>query len=240
MTEAEIMEAFITAAETEMKMPKTGEAPSKNPRGYVLHWVHSDADITGWGKDWRNKAKNIRSPTGDKTHQFDDPIDHWRWDWLFEKPLKAEREDIANWERCIEWTRTLLDDPRERRALWAWSFAKAGGMPLAKWCRRIEKIHPETAARRKNRAVARISAELARKGSLHIESGGEGVLPCGPVFGESDAILADDASPEKRSYSWAADGAFTRIFDADADDFSWSDKRNELRRKRQERKRQAA
>lgn len=228
MTEAEIMEAFIAAAETEMKMPKSGERP-RQFGAYPLQTVHSYEDKLNWRKE-----------IGDQLHRGDNPLDEERQAFTDGRSSKVLTSDVTHWETCLRWTMELLTDARERRALWAWSFAKAGGMPLAKWCRRIEKIHPETAARRKNRAVARISAELARKGSLHIESGGEGVLPCGPVFGESDAILADDASPEKRSYSWAADGAFTRIFDADADDFSWSDKRNELRRKRQERKRQAA
>lgn len=229
MTEAEIMEAFITAAETEMKMPKTGEAPRKDGNAYLLPWYRTDEDKRAWRKE-----------IGDQLHRGDNPLDEERQAFTDGRSSKVLASDVTHWETCLRWTMELLTDARERRALWAWSFAKAGGMPLAKWCRRIEKIHPETAARRKNRAVARISAELARKGSLHIESGGEGVLPCGPVFGESDAILAENVHPEKRSYTWAADDAFSSIFSSGDDDFSWSEKRNELRRKRQERKRPVA
>lgn len=229
MNEAEIMEAFIRAAEVEMKMPKTGEAPRKDGNAYLLPWYRTDADKRGWRKE-----------IGDQLHRGDNPLDEERQDFTNGKSSRVLATDVTHWETCLRWTMELLDDPRERRALWAWSFAMAGGKPFSKWCHRIERIHPNTGRNRKNRAVGRISRELVRGGALNVENGSDPLLHMGPVFGESDGILADDVQPEKRSFSWMADGAFARVLGPDADDFSWSDKRNELRRKRQERRRQVA
>lgn len=229
MTEAEIMEAFIRAAEIEMKMPKTGEAPRKDGNAYLLPWYRTDADKRGWRKE-----------IGDQLHRGDNPLDEERQDFTNGKSSRVLAADVTHWETCLRWTMELLDDPRERRALWAWSFAMAGAKPFSKWCRRIERIHPNTGRDRKNRAVGRISRELVRGGALNVENGSEPLLHMGPVFGESADTIADDAPAEKRTHAWAADGAFTRIFSDGDDDFSWSDRRNELRRKRQERKRPVA
>ncbi len=46
-----IMEAFITAAETEMKMPKTGEAPRKSGNAYLLPWYRTIEDKRNWRKE---------------------------------------------------------------------------------------------------------------------------------------------------------------------------------------------
>lgn len=225
MSPAEIAETFIRAAEIERLMPNTGEKP-RQFGGYALPWIRTFEDKLNWRKE-----------IGDSLHRGDDPLSEERQAFTDGRSAKVTAEDVSLWERCIRWTTELLDDPRERRSLWAWAFAKAGGKPFAKWCRRIEHIHEETGRRRKDRAVMRISAQLARSDVQNIENGHLGVLPVGADFGDSDDILGGDVGRREGGNAWAADGAFTRLFTEDTD-FSWAEKRNKLRREREAKRRQ--
>lgn len=226
MTEAEIAEAFILAAEIERKMPRTGEKPA-GFGGYPLQTIHTYEDKLNWRKE-----------IGDHLFRGDDPLAEERRAFTEGRSSKVTATDVSLWEKCLGWTRDLLEDPRERRALWAWAFAKAGGKPFSKWCFRIESIHPETGRRRKDRAVMRICAQLVRSDVQNIENGHLGVLPCGPVFGDSVATM--DAGAPKHSTFWR-DEAFQSIFDPTAEsDFSWAEARNKLRRERAAKRQKAA
>lgn len=226
MTEAEIAEAFIRAAEIERRMPKTGERP-RGFGGYPLATVHTYEDKLGWRKE-----------IGDQLIRGDDPLAEERQAFTDGRSSRVTAEDVSLWERCIRWTTELLSDPRERRALWAWAFAKAGGKPFSKWCFRIERIHPETGRRRKDRAIARISGELVRSDAQNIELPGSALLLCGPQIGDSAATMGVDA--QKRETFWR-DEAFRPIHSpASEHDFSWAEARNALRREREAKRQKAA
>lgn len=237
MTDGEIAELFIRAAETERKMPRTGTKP-KGFSGCVISYIHTSADIQGWGKQH-----------GDHLEPGDDPLHkEWRWGWFDKLSELPTRADVDNWEKCIRWTMDLLDNEGQRRALWNWAHAKAGGRPFKKWCFKVERIHPETGSRRKNRALAAISDRLARDGAAHNGTGGFGVLPETPDFGHVSSTLDSEAGERKDPNFWAPDAAFKSfisVYDQKADGRIKADPtgataaelRNYMRRKREAMKR---
>jgi hypothetical protein len=202
MTEAEIKELFIRAAETDHRLPDT--ARPARLKAHALPYRHSFADMNGWGAERLEEERE----------RF--------WE------ARAQRigaADIGDWERCNELV-ALIDDESERRCLWHWAIGKAGGRPFAAWCRKEERIHPETGSRRKNRAVAKIARILLHgpdametidlSGLLAVEAGG----------GETDI----EAVP--KTYSWMDENAFCPTGVAELRDFSWADKRNQRRREK--------
>lgn len=110
-------------------------------------------------------------------------------------------------------------------------------MPFARWCFKTEGVHPETGRRREDRALARISAYLARRTVPNSDNGHSGVLPDAPEISDIDANIEAEAARAKRAYSWAADDAFTSILSDRPADFSWAEKRNERRRQREAQRR---
>ncbi len=209
MTEAEIADMFIRAAETEAKLPEVKGLREDYGR-YSLPWVHQRSDINGRG----------RVP-GDKLQGADDPLEAWRMEWLTEWGKRPTTREIANWERAGDIIRTFIADAGQRRALWAWAMAQAGTLTriggrkrisFAKWCRDIEKIAEMTGHRRKTRAISSIHARIHGKGDLHCNILPDGVLPVGPEIGHVFATVEGDRAvyDSKRVHSWRDDPSFTK------------------------------
>lgn len=240
MTEGEIANLFIRAAETERKMPRAGERP-KGFGGYVLPFVHSAADVSGWGKQ-----------IGDNLVDGDDPLNKdWRWGWFDQMARRLTVGEVSDWEVCMSLVSLCLDDEAQRRALWAWAKAKAGGKPFARWCR-SEGIAEITGQRRKNRALSNIRANLARAVPVHTETGQFGVLPDAHEIRDIPATVEGEAGRRNDPNFWAPDAAFKSFIDLTSFDrnskgavqvrdekFSLSEFRNMIRRQRDARKRAA-
>ncbi|MDI1262259.1 MAG: hypothetical protein PS018_03260 [bacterium] len=218
MTELEIAERFILAAETERKLPRSGERP-KGYGGYVLQFVHTYADKTGW-----------RREPGDKLMAGDDPLSDERtafWDGRTTRPTASE---MSAWEECLRWTAEALDDARHRRALWAWAFSKVGGRSFSKWCR-AEGIHRNTGMTRKNEACERISAHLVRSVVQNSDNAPICTLQVTPQIRDVAGRIGNAWRPE--AY-WIAQSSMSEEFD-------WSEARNKTRRDQYaKRKREAA
>lgn len=220
----EVAERFINAAEIERRMPRSGEKPM-GYGSYRLQTVHTYADKAGWRKE-----------KGDFLLAGDNPLAQERRSFTDGRSSKVTTEEVETWETCLRWTQDLLQNSQHRRALWAWAFAKAGGKPFSKWCSKTERIHPETGRRRKDRALEQIAAKLSDPEAVR-ECTADAHGAIGDVSGEPGS-LPEGESGTADAHAWMADGAFTADF-ASLGDFSWSKRRNQIRRRRQEKKRAA-
>ncbi|KRA63106.1 hypothetical protein [Rhizobium sp. Root651] len=114
------------------------------------------------------------------------------------------------------------------------------------WCRsegnidadgRKSPVHEMTGTRRKDRAIAVIEQYLVRGSSPNVERDGFGVLPVGPVFEHISVNIETDAPVNKgKTFERDADTVFAK----DSVVFDWREYRNEERRRRAARKREAA
>lgn len=198
-------------------------------RAQQLPYVHTYADKAGWRKEHGDKLDPKADPLADERKAF--------WERVASMPSAAE---IAAVDALFDWLMAANDDA-ERRALWAWARAKAGGKSFRRWCFQIEGIHPETGRRRKDRALARISAHLAGKRNLHEQTAEIRVLPCGDKIGDVSDTLAEDAGERDHLNSWMSDDAFASFMKGEPDSaFSWAAKCNERRRQQEARRRRAA
>lgn len=190
MTPEEVAERFIEAAAIERRLPRERERPEFRSGGMPAY-VHSREDMNQWG------AERLKE---------------WRQEFWSSARAQVTAPEVTRWEECLAWTMTLLDDPDQRRALWAWARAQAGGMSMAKWCR-LNGIHPETGARRKVRAINRISAALGRSAPQHTEIDPFAVLAeTGKSIYFSDTFEADAYRAEQpRSYTWRDDPSLAPI-----------------------------
>jgi len=238
----EIQDQLI-GAETlirELSEGRVGPAPL---RAQQLPYLHTRADKNGWGKIPGEKDKLLKED-GDAHSLFRREF----WEQFQEEPTPSE---ISKAHQILDWV-MLVDNEGERRALRAWAHAMAGGRPFARWCKRIEHICVMTGRRRKNRAIAKILARLHGKRHLHDGNTEIRVLPVTPEITDVSATVADGMTGNETSlYSWASDEAFqpiayarlpgrTKQVEIDGD-FSWSAKRNQIRRQReQQRRKQAA
>ena len=221
MTEAEVAEMFIRAAETERKLPRTGERP-KAYGSYALPYVHSQADMNGWGS--RPGERDQLKPEDREQHAA-----HRAAFWEGQT-ARATTSDVTEWQAALDLTATLSDEG-QRRALWAWAFSKVGMGSFKDWCFNREGIHPETGRRRKDRAVARISANLVRKGPLREKLQAQRVLAEPAENAYLEHTFEDGAQKRATDNSWRSDPSLKPIFDSTIRDTSWADKRNERRRR---------
>ena len=228
MNIAEIAELFIRAAEVERATP--GHVGPAQPRSLQLPYVHDWVDKLGWAKVAGDKLK-------------EDPLKEERRLFWERMGFRASAHELSELERLREWL-LIVDDERERRAMLAWSLAKAGGRSFRRWCMKIEGILPETGRKRKNRALAKIEGELSRSGSQRVTNSVEGRLSnaheIGHVSDTLDEATPARTSPKERSNSWRADPVFKPIGVPEFRDFSWAQKRNAQRRRQREKKRKAA
>lgn len=240
MNVGEIAEKFIRAAEVDRATREhVGPAPL---RAQSLPYVHDQVDMNGWGKSPLHRIiKKGKLIQGDWLDAKDDPLAEERkafWERLGVIVTAEEMRELDGLYDLL----MMVDDEGERRALLAWSRAKAGGKAFRRWCFKVEGIHPETGRRRKDRALARISAKLVRSDVQNYENDASDMLHCGPEISNSVDTLDEDAGKRDGLNNWAADGAFSSVFSDSAVDFSWAQKRNERRRQRKaaKRKREAA
>jgi hypothetical protein len=231
----EIQDRLI-GAETIMRELSEGRVGPAPLRAQQLPYVHTRSDMNGWGKRPGEKD-SLRKEDGDAHAIFRREF----WEQFDPGPSPA---DVSRAVAEKDWV-MLVDDDGERRALQAWVRAMAGGQKFARWCRSIENIHVETGRRRKNRAISKILAQLSSKSNLHGENPVEPLLRPAPKIADISGTITEAASGKETGLnSWAADEAFQPIRYARVTgtkveiegDFSWAQKRNELRRQREARR----
>ncbi|KAA0970826.1 hypothetical protein FPY71_10140 [Aureimonas fodinaquatilis] len=222
MTEAEVAEMFIRAAQTELKLPRTGTRP-KGYGSYALPYVHTQSDMNGWGS--RPGERDQLKPEDRERHSAH------RAEFWEGKGARASTSEVTEWQCCLDLTGTIQDES-QRRALWAWAFSKAGKGSFKNWCFNEEGIHPETGRRRKDRAVAQISINLSGTTVLPDNMRAFGVLADHAEKAYIEYTIEDDALKSRRDFSWRADPSLRPLFDNSLRDTSWADRRNERRRVR--------
>ena len=223
MNIGEIAEVFIRIAEIDRNTSEhVGPAQA---RSLPLPYVHDFADKAGWRKE-----------KGDFLHKGDDPLSVERKRFWERSGLMPSAQEISALEIVYEWLKGI-DADQDRRALLAWARSKVGGKSFRRWCFQVEDIHPETGRRRKDRALSRVSSILARRPVQNNEKPENGVLHCGPEIEQIPDTLAEDVGKRDQLNAWAAQDAFRPFHGEEAPDFSWAEKRNELRRQREARKR---
>lgn len=212
MTEADIAELFVLAAETERKLPAV-KGMRENIGGYVLPWVHDLGDIN---------SRRRTYASDEKLHPLDDPLVARTHQWLEDWSRRATKEQVTNWEACLRITSEFLTDAGQRRALWAWALAQADNLVVtrpgrdpkrfsfARWCREVEHVAEMTGHRRKNRAIAFIAQEVCGKRQKNDETLRDGVLPCGPENGHVFATVEGQKAvyDTKRVFTWSDDPSF--------------------------------
>ncbi|ENN86052.1 hypothetical protein RHSP_31866 [Rhizobium freirei PRF 81] len=225
MNKIEIATLFIKAAIVDRRLPI--QARPARLKGSWVPFTHSQADMRLWIR--RNELSCQLQPN-------DDPIEEWFGKFFDEDNQRLKTEDIAIWEQANELIK-LVADEGNRRALFHWAIAKAGGKEFSKWCR-SEGIHEMTGSRRKDRAIVVIEQYLIRGTSPNTETDGFGVLPVGPVFEHiSDNIAADAPNRRDRFVERDADTVFCK----EGTVFNWRDMRKaEAQRRSELRRRQAA
>lgn len=227
MNIGDIANIFIRAAEIDRNSHE--HVGPGDLRAQQLPYVHDVEDKRNWRKEPGDKLAKGADPYAEERKAF--------WERLASMPTAAE---ISAIEAVFDWLRAT-DDDAERRALWAWARAKAGGKSFRRWCFNVEGIHPETGRRRKDRALQRISDHLAGKRDLHEQTAEIRVLSRGHEIGDVSATLAEDAGERDQLNSWMADSAFSPFMENEPQSaFSWAAKRNEMRRQREARRRKAA
>ncbi|PRD42107.1 hypothetical protein C5748_18320 [Phyllobacterium phragmitis] len=238
MNIGEIAERFIRAAEVERASHEhVGPAPL---RAQQLPYVHDHVDKNGWGKSpLMRVVKKGRLIQGDWLEVGEDPLAEERkafWERLGLMPTSEELSQLEGlYDMLIK-----VDDHGERRALLAWARAKVGGKAFRRWCFQVEGIHPETGRRRKDRALAKISTALARSDIQNSKTDCSTLLPCDHEISDILDTVEEDAGRREGLNNWAADDAFSSFIAEQKHDFSWAQKRNEMRRRQREKKRQQA
>ena len=236
MNVADIAEKFIRAAEVERAIRvHVGPAPL---RAQQLPYVHDHADKTGWGKSPLPRiVKRKKLIQGDWLDENEDPLADERkrfWERLGMTPTAEEMRELDGLYDIL----LLVENDEQRRALLAWSRAKAGGKAFRRWCFQVEGIHPETGRRRKDRALTRICAHLVRSDVQNNDNDCSPLLHSGPEISDVSDTVDEDAGKREGLNSWAAqDAAIADI--PSLRDFSWAAKRNAHRRKMAERRRKA-
>lgn len=208
MTIEELTELFIHAAEVDRRLPDTAR-PAKL-KAMAIPYVYDYKDMAGWGSERLQEERQ----------SF--------WD---SRSTRLKTSDISDWERANE-LMVLVDDESQRRCLWHWSTAKAGGRPFSKWCRDREHIHAETGRRRKDRALFSILMRInCVNGNSTHEITIVDVLPVGTEISDKNVNIGN---------SWMADGTRPMAcdFDTDLGGFQWAEQQNARRRER-EKKRKA-
>lgn len=228
MNIGEIAEKFIRAAEVE-RASREHVGPA-TLRAQQLPYVHTYADKAGWRKELGDKLEKGADPLAEERKGF--------WERMGSLPTAAELRELDGLYDLL----MMVGDDGERRALLAWARSKVGGKAFRRWCFQVEGIHPETGRKRKDRALARISANLVRSTAQNCESSCSPQLHSGPEISDVSDTFGEDAGKRDGINNWAADDAFALFLTEVVHDFSWAQKRNERRRQREaaKRKRQAA
>lgn len=211
MTGREIGERFIRAVQIIEGLYHVGPG---NTRGAWVAVPYTQADKNGWGSE----------RLADERRAFWNSINRAPRPWEI-----TEAEETQGWL-------SLVPNKDERSALISWARCMALGAIFKDWCKQ-QGIHPETGRRRKERAILRILLAFSRKPLQHNENDLFSLLPDTPEISDKSVNIAEDAPT-----SWMAENAKPMAcdFDSELQDFSWAQKRNEIRRQREARKREAA
>jgi hypothetical protein len=238
MNAGEIAERFIRAAEVERaSRERVGPSPL---RAQQLPYVHDSVDKTGWGKSPLQRiVKKGRLIQGDWLDPTEDPLADERKAFWERIGLTATASELREIDALYDLI-VLVRDDGERRALLAWARAKAGGKAFRRWCFKVEGIHPETGRRRKDRALAQISAHLVRSDVQNIDIASKGVLQRGPQISDLPVTIEEGLGEREGLNSWASDDAFAPFLSDVIHDFSWAQKRNERRRQQAAKRKKAA
>jgi hypothetical protein len=207
MTPDQIIELFTKAAEVDRKLPDTARpAPLK---AMNMGYVHSYADIAGYGEQHREE---------------------WFRAWLDPANLRNSKNDMGLWAAAMELIK-LVPNENQRRCLWAWSRAEAGGQPFAKWCKTVEGISRQLGLWRKNAAIECIASTFARKPLQHNQMAEDGGFTTAPEIGDKGCIIT----------VWRPETSKPVCgFDDNLRNFDWATAQNARRRERKARKQQAA
>lgn len=208
MTEAEIIEIMVRAQEVDRKLPDT--ARPQTLKAMSLGYVHTTAEMNGWFAEDKHAAN---------------------WSWLDPEKLRNSRNDIGLWEVAMELIK-LVRKPENRRSLWAWASAKAGGMSVAKWARTVEHVHPETVSRRAKASITEIHHKLCSNSHLHNQNDMNEVLPDTPEISDKRDIITVWRPEESKPLACH--------FDTDIAGLQVADARNARRRELRARRQQAA
>lgn len=208
MTPEQIAELYIQAAEVDRRLPQT--AKPARVKAMTLPFIHDQKDMNGWGAERYQEE---------------------RADFFDARSTRLTKNQVAIWELSLDMIK-LVRKPENRRALWVWASAKAGGMSLAKWSRTVENIHPETASRRAKSAISEIHRKLSSKPEMHNENRSIDVLPFEPEMGDKTSTVRtwrdEDAKP------------LALAFDTDIAGLEWAELQSAKRREREARRRKAA
>ncbi|KQZ49725.1 hypothetical protein ASD54_12365 [Rhizobium sp. Root149] len=167
MTQEQIMELFIQAVEVDRRLPQT--AKPKALKAMSLPYVHDTADQNGWGAERYLEE---------------------RAEFFDARSTRLTKNQIGIWEAAMEAIK-LCENESQRRSLWAWATAQAGGMPLSKWSKTVEHIHPATAEWRAKRAIRVIHNQIESKRCLHNQNDMNGDLSDTPkIMDNRDKIRA--------------------------------------------------
>ncbi len=206
MTELEITERLILAVEIERAAGHFSVGPGRGP-GYVK------AMALPYVHDWAdmNGWGKERLKADEKEYQ----------DSVFNRPTPAM---VSEAEEALGWY-ALVANEDHRTALAAWVDCMAGNRYFKDWCCRAG-LSEKTGRKRKNAAVASICAHLVRSDVQNCDIGSvEGLLEPGEI-GHVAGRIGD---------AWRGEPYWIGNSSGE-DDFDWSDKRNEHRRKMAKRK----
>lgn len=180
MTFAEVQELFVRAAYLFRQDIREQENRQSSGRSPWPRYFHEREDIAGWSaKDRKAYEARLSRNGGD----YGD--------------ARRSREAIDLRQKATRLI-ALASNESQRRCLWAWAMAKAGGVPFVVWCER-ENIHVETGTRRKNRAVSEIVAKDKSDAPLDSANDDFAVLPEAPENGHKTHTLAADAETQIRA-----------------------------------------
>lgn len=214
MTELEITERLILAVEIERAAGSFNVGPGRGP-GYVR------AMALPYVHDWADKNGWGKERNKEDEKEYQDSV--------FRRPTPAM---VSEAEEALGWY-ALVSDEDHRAALSGWVYCMAGYQFFKDWCAEA-RISEKTGRKRKNAAVASIRAHLVRSGVQNCDNGSvEGLLEPGEI-GHVDDRIGD---------AWRGEPYWIGSSQGE-DNFDWSDKRNEHRRKmarrKAERQKQAA
>ncbi len=229
MTHDQIEELFIAGAETEKRLPPTGERPA-TLKAQAIPYFHTEADVKGWG--------------GERYSQE-------RADFLSNKTTRLKTSDVSKWELCNE-LMAFVPRVTDRKFLWAWAKAEVGTLLVPKvingqtvmvkgsfsrWCNTVMRVHRNTGTRRKNAAIACIASIFVRNTLADIQKLQNDVLQ------EAHKISDKSFNIEEPRHYRDAD-VIAQKEQVRAEKFSWVEWRNrrrkELAQERERRQSEAA
>lgn len=239
MNAMEIAERLIVAAEiAEAGSGRVGPAPL---RAQQLPYTHSAEDMRNWGR--RRGDRRSRDRRADACRlQKEDEDAHAIYRREFWEKLDISARMVTEAEEADSWY-ALVENEADRAALaaWVWCMADSKRRHFQDWCAE-SGFSRETGRRRKNAALASIHAQLVRYAVQNSDIDCSPMLHSGTDLSDIRDTAEAGAGEEKSPASWLSETGFTNVFSLGEAEFSWAEKRNEMRRQREaaKRKKEAA